>query len=344
MNNTTENNTNTIDTNTIDTNTKQRKFVDFNKCVELVSDKKTTQPTTQQTTQQTTQPETQPETQPTKKQETLKPISRLQVKMTSTSIIQVLREKEQKKRTEKQEENKEKMLETDDTITYENTHTKACYNISRNEDGSWNYCEREYCTFAHSLEEYKDLICTWDMECKNPLCGFRHTCETREQYYGRVKKTIPVLPPTREPTSTFYWSCNDTNKPRVKIDLNPEQTQESPVAEQQIQAESPIKEEYHQQENPTTEYEYYQQEEYKRKMFEDFRKNIGSLFEICNRHTQAMDRLGTTTMYDLEHVIPSTIIPYNARNHGYIHNHIIFQLDELIYQIKRHRDDNELFL
>ena len=338
MNNTTENNTNTMDTNTMDTNTKHRKFVDFNKCVELVSDKKPTQP------------ETQPETQPTKKQATLKPISRLQVKMTSTSIIQLLREKEQKKRTEKQEETKQKMLETDDTITYENTHTKVCYNVSRNEDGSWNYCEREYCTFAHSLEEYKDLICTWDMECKNPLCGFRHTCETREQYYGRVKKTTPVLPPTREPISLFCWSCNNTDKPRVKIDLNPEQTQqtqqESPVEEQQyqqIQEDSPIKEEYH-QENPTTEYEYYQQQEDKRKIFEDFRKNIGSLFEICNRHTQAMDRLGSTTMYDLENVVPSTITPYNCRNHGYIHNHIISQLDDLIYQIKRHRDDNELFL
>ena len=322
--------TNTIETNTIEKNTIERKFVDFNKCVELVSDKKTTQP----------------ETQPTKKQETLKPISRLQVKMTSTSIIQVLREKEQRKRTEKQEENKEKMLETDDTITFENTHTKVCHNVSRNEDGSWNYCEREYCTFAHSLEEYKDLICTWDMRCKNPLCGFRHTCETREHYYGRVKKTLPVLPPTSELT-IIVSSNNNTNKPRVKIDLNPEykQTQQETQEEyQQTQEESPVKEEYHQQENPTTEYEYYQQEEDKRKIFEDFRKNIGSLFEICNRHTQAMDRLVSTTMYNLENVIPSTIIPYDGRNHGYIHNHIIYQLDELIYQIKRHRDDNELFL
>lgn len=138
-----------------------------------------------------------------------------------TSRIDQLESARRKRNQQRMEKNKLEVLGK-----MENSHefsfdprrkfTRACRNCERDEDGNYGVCTRRNpCTFAHSLEELKDPLCTWLDNChhidgrydhhtqqldKSRKCMFRHPHETREMYMKRTGKELPDLPPTAEHT------------------------------------------------------------------------------------------------------------------------------------------------
>lgn len=106
-------------------------------------------------------------------------------------------------------------LENKDALTKTLTCTKACRHVTegtKEVDGVVVYgvCHRTVCTFAHSLEELQDPICTFGEGCRyvngggrnSGVCWFRHPFETREMYVERIgkKNTTSNLPQTAELT------------------------------------------------------------------------------------------------------------------------------------------------
>jgi len=92
------------------------------------------------------------------------------------------------------------------------TRTRACSNVTPKE-GSEDYgtCDRAMCSFAHSLEELKDPMCSFDSSCRtikgkrtetgidtSKTCMFRHSFESRDEWTTRTGKTLPNLPRTSE--------------------------------------------------------------------------------------------------------------------------------------------------
>ena len=75
--------------------------------------------------------------------------------------------------------------------------TKACHFVIPI-DGSTEYgvCSRKVCTFAHSLEELNDPMCSFDDRCKFDTCQFRHMSESRSEWLTRTERTLPNLPLT----------------------------------------------------------------------------------------------------------------------------------------------------
>lgn len=68
--------------------------------------------------------------------------------------------------------------------------TKACNNILK-----YGKCNREVCTFAHSIEELRDPCCTYDDRCnKRDICRYMHSDETQEEYHSRCNITLPKFP------------------------------------------------------------------------------------------------------------------------------------------------------
>lgn len=89
--------------------------------------------------------------------------------------------------------------------------TKACNNILK-----YGKCEREVCTFAHSLEEHRDPCCTYDDMCnKRDICRYMHSNETQEEYYSRCNITLPEFPDTQ-----FIANQKNTDLSSLIIDLS----------------------------------------------------------------------------------------------------------------------------
>ena len=108
-------------------------------------------------------------------------------------------------------------LENKEELSRSLQHTKACKHVTEEKDktGRYGVCYREICTFAHSLEEFNDPLCSFGDECRHirgrkdrrtgqfdetKKCMFRHPTETREEYHTRTGKILPDLPPTFEHT------------------------------------------------------------------------------------------------------------------------------------------------
>jgi hypothetical protein len=91
-------------------------------------------------------------------------------------------------------------------------YTMGCYAVVK-KDGQYGVCRRQGCTFAHSLEEIKDPLCSFGDKCHhingkqaydgtvdvNTKCRFRHPQESREKYYNRTAKVPQDLPKTYTP-------------------------------------------------------------------------------------------------------------------------------------------------
>lgn len=89
--------------------------------------------------------------------------------------------------------------------------TRACYNVERGADGKFGVCTKPKCDFAHSLDELQDRMCTFDSKCRrrfgtklrdgsfdeSNICQYRHSDESREQYYERTGEPLPDLPVQR---------------------------------------------------------------------------------------------------------------------------------------------------
>lgn len=96
-------------------------------------------------------------------------------------------------------------------------YTKPCNNVLKkvNETGQVYYgvCQRDVCTFAHSLSELKLPPCGYGDNCNRKhgsmdprtrnvdtyrKCQFFHPCETTDQFYMRTGCEKPDLPQTSE--------------------------------------------------------------------------------------------------------------------------------------------------
>lgn len=85
--------------------------------------------------------------------------------------------------------------------------TTACNNVTRRRsNGKFGVCYRQYCTFAHSEEERRPRMCSFDLACryrvpgKSQICTFRHSDETEAQWLKRSGVILPKLPPTSKYT------------------------------------------------------------------------------------------------------------------------------------------------
>lgn len=85
--------------------------------------------------------------------------------------------------------------------------TKPCQYVVKNiENGKVNYkkCTRAVCTFAHTLDELRLVPCGYGSKCYrqyntgNLTCQYHHPGETKDEYYKRTGKAVPVLPTEQE--------------------------------------------------------------------------------------------------------------------------------------------------
>lgn len=144
--------------------------------------------------------------------------------------------------------------------------TKVCtWALKNPATGEYGTCYRQFegtCTFAHSLEELNDPMCTFDKMCKYKQgrynkegtfdvtlkCKFRHSSETREEWLKRTGKKLPDLPYTlgseykkktrtnfpshnKFPPPSGYEICMKEALPTKKVNKN---LQEVPVKELHI--------------------------------------------------------------------------------------------------------------
>ena len=107
--------------------------------------------------------------------------------------------------------------------------TKICKYVAEGKmeiEGKTVYgaCYRDVCTFAHGLDDFHFLECSFGTNCKfingrtdyhtgqtdkREKCLVRHPNETLEKFISRTGKQLPDLPPT----------CEHTRRPVVKVDL-----------------------------------------------------------------------------------------------------------------------------
>ena len=84
--------------------------------------------------------------------------------------------------------------------------TKPCRNVVRDSDNNFTKCTKEYCTYAHTLQQLQLPRCLFDhndqFRCNrrpgfNPelaVCKFKHIDETNESYHSRMGTVLPDLP------------------------------------------------------------------------------------------------------------------------------------------------------
>ena len=102
-----------------------------------------------------------------------------------------------------------------DNISKTLSCTRVCNNVKRaSPEDEYSICYRENCSFAHSLDEFKDTMCGFDKVCrfrkgtllpdgtydKNIVCMFRHSDESSDFWMNRTRRTLPDLPQTSEKT------------------------------------------------------------------------------------------------------------------------------------------------
>jgi hypothetical protein len=71
-------------------------------------------------------------------------------------------------------------LKDKDIIAKRLEKTKLCKNIITN-----GMCNRKFCSYAHSLKDLKEPKCVFDKNCRKPQCQFKHSIESKEDYYKR---------------------------------------------------------------------------------------------------------------------------------------------------------------
>lgn len=93
--------------------------------------------------------------------------------------------------------------------------TKMCRNILQK-----GVCNREVCTFAHTLEELKDPECAFGDTCRRKdTCKFKHPCESITAYHTRCNIVLPTIPPApvESISSEIYEDCQrSVNEQSIK--------------------------------------------------------------------------------------------------------------------------------
>ena len=69
--------------------------------------------------------------------------------------------------------------------------TIACRRVVPTDFGTFTYCTRKNCTFAHSLEEYCEPKCRYESQCRSNMCNFRHPDETSGEFRDRIALSLP---------------------------------------------------------------------------------------------------------------------------------------------------------
>ena len=125
--------------------------------------------------------------------------------------------------------------------------TQACKHVVRKTpDNDYGVCFRKTCSFAHSLDELNDPMCSFSISCRfrwgHPqrdgsndtyrMCKFRHPDEDRENWVKRTGRSLPDLPETSEKTRKPAHTVNTNtkhNKRFVTPSSNPTTTPITPI-------------------------------------------------------------------------------------------------------------------
>lgn len=65
-----------------------------------------------------------------------------------------------------------------------------CRNVSKNDDGTWRYCNNPNCKYPHILSNLR-VSCKYK-ECKKTDCKYKHHNETYEDFYKKLGKEVPL--------------------------------------------------------------------------------------------------------------------------------------------------------
>ena len=100
-----------------------------------------------------------------------------------------------------------------------NKYTIKCKYVFKKSDGTWNKCRNMLtCSYAHSINQLNYLCCNLDEKCSkyinNGVCLYKHSNETKEEWYRRTQMFRPELPPFND---TIYY-CTNTISPKIKQD------------------------------------------------------------------------------------------------------------------------------
>jgi hypothetical protein len=114
--------------------------------------------------------------------------------------------------------------------------TSACKNVRRLNDKSstdpeYSVCYRETCSFAHSLDELNEPMCSFDNTCRfingktlndgsidnKAKCKFLHSNETRADWMNRTGSSLPDLPHTHEKTRKPTVNNAKMNNAKAKM-------------------------------------------------------------------------------------------------------------------------------
>jgi hypothetical protein len=78
----------------------------------------------------------------------------------------------------------------------EKVENKFAYTKFCNDMSITGTCGNKYCTYAHSMTQYKPPVCSWGNKCNNicnpyKTCQFLHPGEDVNQYIARIKLVVP---------------------------------------------------------------------------------------------------------------------------------------------------------
>lgn len=82
--------------------------------------------------------------------------------------------------------------EDEDKPLNERAYTKMCSHMLEK-----GICERNKCSFAHTIEQLRPLKCKYDDKCINERCTFIHTREDKDEYCKRMNIVIKTVPKTK---------------------------------------------------------------------------------------------------------------------------------------------------
>lgn len=136
--------------------------------------------------------------------------------------------------------------------------TQACRNVAKEgaEKGVFGVCWKESCTYAHSIEEFEVVPCSYGDDCyhlcegSQKICFFRHPFEKDiEEWFKRTRTYRPDLPlktttKTRNPTlskpssATKLLPATKPNSIGLKVSLATPKTSSNPWQKSQDSAET----------------------------------------------------------------------------------------------------------
>lgn len=68
--------------------------------------------------------------------------------------------------------------------------TKPCNKVMF-KDEKWTVCSNDRCTYAHTMQQLKPIVCDYDVRCKNKKCVRKHS---NESFFSYCKKNKFMLP------------------------------------------------------------------------------------------------------------------------------------------------------